>query len=148
MSNIILQQNLERIIKERGYHVQELEREARVGKNSIYYILKGIVKKPSAALVQSIADAIGVTVRDLLTSPIKIDILDKKSLDLINSITSGVIKQVKESGYQLTYVDVTNIVKELFDYTTSGGGLKPDQNLIRWVLQQKCSNKQGSLEHA
>ena len=65
MSYTTLQKNLEKIIKDRNYQITELERRAGLKKNNIYNILKGISKKPSAELLQAVADALGVTVKDL-----------------------------------------------------------------------------------
>ena len=96
MSYTTLQKNLGKIIKDRNYQITELERKAGLKKNNIYNILKGMSKKPSAELLQAVADALGVTVKDLYNPSVETrDYLNNEDFDLMEKVIKTIIEEVK-----------------------------------------------------
>ena len=61
-----LNDNLNRILKERNINVHQLSRGAGVNHENLYIILKEKNKNPGIYTVKKIADYLGVTVDELL----------------------------------------------------------------------------------
>ena len=58
--------NLNRILKERKTNVHQLSRGAGVNHENVYKILKGKNKNPGVYTVKKIADYLGVTIDELI----------------------------------------------------------------------------------
>jgi len=142
MSYATLQKNLENFIKDRNYQVTELERKAGLKKNNIYNILKGISKKPSAELLQAVAEALGVTIQDLYNPSVKIsDYLDNNDFTLMEKILKHTIGEIQNLNLQVTEVDLVNIILEIFHYSKPDPIKNLDKKFINWILQQRIQKK-------
>lgn len=142
MSYTTLQKNLEKIIKDRNYQITELERRAGLKKNNIYNILKGISKKPSAELLQAVADALGVTVKDLYNpSAETTDYLNNDDFELMEKVLKNIIEEVKNLKLKVTEVDLVNIILEVFNYSKPDPKKELDRKFINWILQQRIQKK-------
>lgn len=142
MSYATLQKNLEKIIKERNYQITELERKAGLKKNNIYNILKGISKKPSAELLQAVADALGVTVKDLYNPTAETrNYLNEDDFALIEKILKNVIEEIRNLDLKVTEVDLVNVVLEVFNYSKPDSQKELDKKFINWILQQRVHKK-------
>lgn len=64
-------ENLQRILSARGMNTLELVRLTKEPQNTIYAIVRG-ESEPRAAVLASIAEALGVTVDEILQNPKKI----------------------------------------------------------------------------
>ncbi|WP_341751195.1 MULTISPECIES: helix-turn-helix domain-containing protein [unclassified Candidatus Tisiphia] len=142
MSYTTLQKNLDKIIKDRNYQVTELERKAGLKKNNIYNILKGISKKPSAELLQTVADVLGVTVKDLYNPFIETkNYLNNDDFELMEKVLKTVIEEVKNLKLEVTEVDIVNIMLEVFNYSKPEPKKELEKRFINWILQQRIQKK-------
>ncbi|WP_342278549.1 helix-turn-helix transcriptional regulator [Candidatus Tisiphia endosymbiont of Myopa tessellatipennis] len=142
MSYTTLQKNLDKIIKDRNYQVTELERKAGLKKNNIYNILKGISKKPSAELLQTVADVLGVTVKDLYNPFIETkNYLNNDDFELMEKILKTVIEEIKNLKLEVTEVDLVNIMLEVFNYSKPEPKKELEKRFINWILQQRIQKK-------
>jgi hypothetical protein len=137
MTDSVLQRNLARLLKEQDIQVHELERMAGLKKNNVYYILKGISKKPSAEIIQSIASTLGVSINDLLENPVAREeiYLTDKHTKLITDIIQKLEQQRIASGLKLKYSQLISLVGEVYNYALTSGVLEADEKFIRWTLQ-------------
>ncbi|WP_341754356.1 helix-turn-helix transcriptional regulator [Candidatus Tisiphia endosymbiont of Dioctria rufipes] len=135
MSYTTLQKNLDKIIKDRNYQVTELERKAGLKKNNIYNILKGISKKPSAELLQTVADLLGVTVKDLYNPFIETkNYLNNDDFELMEKVLKTVIEEIKNLKLEVTEVDLVNIMLEVFNYSKPEPKKELEKRFINWIL--------------
>jgi transcriptional regulator with XRE-family HTH domain len=142
MSYTTLQKNLDKIIKDRNYQVTELERKAGLKKNNIYNILKGISKKPSAELLQTVADVLGVTVKDLYNPFIETkNCLNNDDFELMEKVLKTVIEEIKNLKLEVTEVDLVNIMLEVFNYSKPEPKKELEKRFINWILQQRVQKK-------
>ncbi len=142
MSYNALQKNLEKLIKDHNYHIADLERKAGLRKNNIYNIIKGISKKPSAELLQAVADVFGLTVKDLFTMPTEsYPSLTSEDLDLLIKVAEQVIVEIKAQQISVSCNDVTSIINEVFSYSSESKLTLPDEKFIKWVLKQKYTQR-------
>ncbi|WP_375327172.1 helix-turn-helix domain-containing protein [Candidatus Tisiphia endosymbiont of Nemotelus uliginosus] len=142
MSYTALQKNLEKLIKDHNYQIADLERKAGLRKNNIYNIIKGISKKPSAELLQAVADVFGLTVKDLFTmATSSYPSLTSEDLDLLTTVAQQVIAEIKAQQLKVSGMDVTSIINEVFDYSVESKLPVADEKFIKWILKQKYSQR-------
>lgn len=140
MSHIALKINLERLLKKYDYTTGDLERIAGLKKNNIYNILEGRSKKPSAEVLQSIANIFGITVNDLLHNQ---DVQPQSRLTTSNNfslfvaITKLVAEEILSQEIKATCSEITTIITEVYKYTVESNLLEADQKFIRWLVKQK-----------
>jgi len=141
MSYTTLQKNLERIVKDRNYQITELERKAGLKKNNIYNIIKGISKKPSAELLQSVADALGITIKDLYNPAIENTVyLNDNDFKLMENVLKSIIEEAQKIQLKITEVELTNIMLEVFKYSKPDPKQNIDKKFINWLLHQRINN--------
>jgi len=117
MSDTVLQKNLYKFIKERNIQITELERKSDLKKNSVYNIIKGISKKPSAEILQTIADTLGVTIKDLYDPAIKVnDYLNKHDYSLLEKTFPKIINTINELNLVVSELEFTQVLSEVFRY--------------------------------
>ncbi|WP_341790512.1 helix-turn-helix transcriptional regulator [Rickettsia endosymbiont of Polydrusus tereticollis] len=142
MSDTVLQKNLYKFIKERNIQIKELEIKAGLKKNSAYNILKGISKKPSAEMLQTIADTLGVTIKDLYDPTIKVnDFLNEKDYLLIEKILPEIIKTINKLNLVVSEVEFAHVFSEVFRYYRSMPEEDIDNKVIEWILHQRVQEK-------
>jgi transcriptional regulator with XRE-family HTH domain len=140
MSHNALQENLQRLIKDRNYPISEIEKIAGQKRNSVYNIIRGVSKKPSAELLQAIADVFGVTVKDLYKPPSdNIIELGSTNLDLFVKITYAIVTEIRDNSINMPCSKITEFINEVYEYCTSSEISEPDQKFIKWLLKQKYS---------
>ncbi|HJD65821.1 MAG TPA: helix-turn-helix transcriptional regulator [Rickettsia endosymbiont of Bembidion nr. Transversale] len=117
MSDTVLQKNLYKFIKERNIQITELERKAELKKNSVYNIIKGISRKPSAEILQTIADTLGVSIKDLYNPNIKVnDYLGQDDYILFQKILPEIIKTIKKLNLVVSETEFSQTLNEVFNY--------------------------------
>ncbi len=137
MSYSALQKNLEKLMKDHNYQISDLERKAGLRKNNIYNIIKGVSKKPSAELLQAVADVFGLTVKDLYSMPTPVyPALTSEDFDLLIKVTQKVIEEFKLLELKVSCRDVTSIINEMFDCAYENKDYDPTP-VIKWTLKQK-----------
>ncbi|MDN3031260.1 MAG: helix-turn-helix transcriptional regulator [Candidatus Tisiphia sp.] len=142
MSYNALQKNLEKLIKDHNYQIADLERKAGLRKNNVYNIIKGISRKPSAELLQAVADVFGLTVKDLFTMPTEsYPFLTSEDLDLLIQVAEQVIIEIKAQQLSVSCNDATLIINEVFNYSSESKLTLPDEKFIKWVLKHKYNQR-------
>ena len=135
-----LQKNLEALIRDRGCSITEAERRSGAKKNSLYNILSGASKKPSAEILQLYADFFGVTVKDLLAEDMNEQTyLSMEEIILLKEIVNYTAEESVKEKLNLTLVDFINIAKSSIDYAASSKEIKFDEKFTKWLLHQKAT---------
>ena len=143
MTETILQHNLVRLLEQREIDPFSLDRKAGINKGTVYNILKGRSKRPSADTLQAIADVFGITIKDLYEKePENLAPLNADQFKLLTAISEHVSKEVALQGYRLTYSEYCTIIHEVFKYAPDAE--KPDRKFVSWVLKQKHKQKLNS----
>ena len=107
MSYQILKRNLETIIKQKCLNITELERKAGLKKNNIYNITRGLSKNPSIETIQRIADALGITLKELYKEDFSEEksennFLNQDHLMLLDKVVSTVVGEVINLDLRIT----------------------------------------------
>ncbi|ASX28171.1 transcriptional regulator [Rickettsia sp. MEAM1 (Bemisia tabaci)] len=142
MSDTVLQKNLYKFIKERNIQITELERKAELKKNSVYNIIKGISRKPSAEILQTIADTLGVLIKDLYNPNIKVnDYLGQDDYILFQKILPEIIKTIKKLNLVVSETEFSQTLNEVFNYYRPTPDESIDNKIIEWILHQRVQEK-------
>ena len=134
-----LKNNIEKALQEHNYTIAQLEKKAGLKKNNVYNILKGIIQNPSSNNIQAIADALEISVEDLLSSKsnhIYTDKMLKEDQKLILDISKKIIKLSQEYHVPISINDFCNLLKKTFEYNKSFDLKRIDENHLRWTLEQ------------
>lgn len=142
MLDTLLQKNLYKFIKERNIQITELERKAELKKNSVYNIIKGISRKPSAEILQTIADTLGVSIKDLYNPIIKVnDYLGQDDYILFQKILPEIIKTIKKLNLVVSETEFSQTLNEVFNYYRHTPDESIDNKIIEWILHQRVQEK-------
>lgn len=142
MSHELLQKNLRYLLKHNNYTLYNFEKTFSIGTNNVLNILSGKSKKPSAELIQTIADALHVSTKTLFTTDIEaLPYFTHTSFVLLTNITKTIGEEVESLKLNLCYVDIINIIEEVYAYSTSteSHSTTVDKKFVHWLLKQKYS---------
>ena len=92
--------------------------------------------------MQAVADALGVTVKDLYNPSVKTrDYLNNDDFELMEKVLKNIIEEVKNLKLKVTEVDLVNIILEVFNYSKPDPKKELDRKFINWILQQRIQKK-------
>ncbi|HJD59289.1 MAG TPA: helix-turn-helix transcriptional regulator [Rickettsia endosymbiont of Omalisus fontisbellaquei] len=137
MSYVRLKKNIENFLKENNYNILELEKKASVKRGNISNILEGKSKRPSAELLQSIANVFCVTVEDLLDNNSVLPALSVNDLELITKLTQAASTQIINLNLNLTYAELTSIIKKMYNYHKDAQKIEVDETFLKWFLKNR-----------
>ena len=134
-------------MKAKNYSIPYLEKEANLTTHAVRNILRGKSKRPSAALLQAIADVFGCTVRDLLTEDQEMfqgndsievteDLLNSsyKYPELLAETLKIVNDKIKDRKQELTIQQVLSSIQEIYLHSLQKDPIKVDQNFAEWFI--------------
>ncbi len=127
----ILQDNITRILKHKGWTIQDLERKAGTNR-SIYNIFRN--RNPSVDLVHKITKALGVSYSELLDEYNEKTYI--KNLQLFSDVSNVVIHELQKlpKEINITFESVFIIMHEVYQYAAMQRLAKIDVQFVKWTL--------------
>lgn len=142
MGKEVLQKNIMRLIKDNGYSIAEVERMAKIQKNRVFNLIKGITTNPSQKLLESIAKFFKMTVSDLYKDQLNKGIpVTDDDLSLMMDIMQNIITEIKNSNIKFFSHQIIHIFDDVYLYTKHAQSTKADVTYIKWALKQHSSNQ-------
>ncbi|WP_367364159.1 hypothetical protein [Candidatus Tisiphia endosymbiont of Nedyus quadrimaculatus] len=93
-------------------------------------------------MLQTVADVLGVTVKDLYNPFIETkNYLNNDDFELIEKVLKTVIEEIKNLKLEVTEVDLVNIMLEVFNYSKPEPKKELEKRFINWILQQRIQKK-------
>ena len=145
--SVYLQKQLSERIEANNFSVNALEKKAGLKRSAVRNILQGFSKKPSAAVLLSIAEALNCTVDDLLGSRSSSDIapnnikptskphnLHPWNDTLYIEAVKLVSKILSEKDSQLKSEQTIALINESYKYSLDKGSDKVDVDFTRWLV--------------
>jgi len=143
-----IDQQIDIRMKARHMSIVELESKAGLKTHAVRNILRGKSKSPSAVNLQAIADALGCTVKDLLTTPEVLEdslpmsleeVLQAKyskydKLGLFPEVIKAVDGIIQKKNKGLTIEQFLTCVKEVYLHSLQKDPTKVDQNFAEWFM--------------
>ncbi len=143
-----IDQQIEVRMKAKNMSIVELESLAGLKTHAVRNILRGKSKSPSAVNLQAIADALGCSVKDLLTTPEALEDSLPLSLEevlqakyskfdkhgLFPEIVKVVDKLIEKQNKDLTVEQFLTSVKEIYLHSLQKDPSKVDMDFTEWFL--------------
>lgn len=143
-----IDQQIEVRMKAKNMSIVELENQAGLKTHAVRNILRGKSKSPSAVNLQAIADALGCSVKDLLTTPEVLEdsllmsleevlqakylVCDKKGL--FPEVVKVVDKLIEKQNKDLTVEQFLTSVKEIYLHSLQKDPTRVDMDFAEWFL--------------
>ena len=143
-----LQMQLKMRMENLNLSAAALERKANLKIHAVRNILLGKSKRPSGETLQSIADALGCSVKDLFSSTEinnhsfneekkKTDIFDAS---LFLASTETALKLFTEKDFKPTLEQTISMIKEIYSYSYKNNLMKVDENFAKWLLDKEITS--------
>lgn len=148
MTSMRIDQQIEARMKARNMSIVELESLAGLKTHAARNILRGKSKNPSAVNLQAIADVLGCSVKDLLSTPEVLEEALPVSLEevlqgkyttydkqgLFPKVTQAVDEFVQTQNKNLTVEQFLTAVKEIYLHSLQKDPTKVDQDFAGWFM--------------
>lgn len=134
-------------MKAKNLSILALEREAGLKTHAVRNILRGNSKRPSAEIVQAVADVLGCTVKELLEnqeifqeneegSDSRDDLLQSPYTypDLLVDTARHLNEELKQRKYDLTVQQVLTCLEETYLRSCRQHPEKVDKEFMKWFL--------------
>ncbi|MBP9674327.1 MAG: helix-turn-helix transcriptional regulator [Bacteriovoracaceae bacterium] len=131
-------------MRAKNLSLSELEKEAGLKPHAVQNILRGRSKRPSADILQAVADVLGCSVKDLLTPqeityeeelahPNK-ELLNREyeHPELFSKIVNFVNDALKSKENKLTIEQFINCIQEIYLHSLQKDPTKVDEEFAEW----------------
>ena len=138
MSSELVKKNITRILQERGWKLQDLERKAGTNRN-IYNIFSGKSTNPSAELLQKIAKTLNVDYKELIEDPKNIHYVDNYKLLL--EACQKVIAEIQSlpENIKISYEALFILILEVYSYAEQFNNTTVDDQFVKWSIMKYYS---------
>lgn len=133
MSNLIIKKNIEKILKERGWRIADIENKIGKGR-SVTNIIRGKSQNPTIEVLQSIASALCIDVQELLIDHEDLDYM--LNVNLLEDTCNKIIKELKSVNLSanIKYSSVFPLIREAYEYSIQLSLNQADNNFIKWLI--------------
>ena len=138
MGSELLKENITRILQERGWKLQDLERKAGTNRN-IYNIFSGKSTNPSAELVQKIAKTLNVDYKELIENPKDISYINdyKLLLEACQKVITEI--QLLPKSIKISYEALFILILEVYSYAEQFNNTSIDDQFVKWSIMKYYS---------
>ncbi len=126
------------LMERREVNAVDIEKRSGLSRNTVYSILAGNSKNPSAANLYLIAKALGVTLESLLIDEeeIVIDSLSEEQIVAFSDTTSSTINTIIAKKMIFSLDELIALIKEVYQYTLKSNPPSVDDRFIDWLLEK------------
>lgn len=133
--------NIQRLLKERGWSIMELERKAGTEKkHNIQNVLRGVSRNPSIELTQAIANAFNIDIKELLKDPHQ-QIPHIRDFALFNNICAIVTRELRAQSSEISIDKLFTIIKEVYVYSTKFEPITVEEKFVKWTVMKELGSK-------
>lgn len=135
MAAEVLKKNIDRILKERGWKLQDLERKAGTNR-TIHNIFRNKSTNPSVDLIQKIAKALKVGYNELLEEHTESNYIQDP--DLLLEAFEKIISEIKKlpKDIEISFETVFLLSLEVYLYTNSLHLKNIDAQFVKWTIMK------------
>lgn len=143
MAAEVLKDNINRILKERGWKLQDLERKAGTNR-TIYNIMRESSNNPSLDLLEKIAKALNVDYKELINDHSNVQYINDYSLLL--EACSKVIAELKllPENLKISFDAVCILILEVYSYADQFKNDTIDPQFVKWSVMKYYSIDQSN----
>lgn len=144
-----LKQQIQFRTQSKGMSINALEREANLGRMSVWNIIHGNLKKPKLENIKAIAKVLGCSVEDLVgpndgsqpevvfSSPIKPKTHYRWDTNLFLEATKAVSGCINDkTRSELKLEKMISLISESYKYSLAKGESKIDKDFTKWLVER------------
>ena len=117
----------------------DIQKLTGLNRNTIYSIIAGNSKNPSAHNLQLIAKALNVSLSSfLIDEPTDfLDNLNQVQIDCYKKSTTSVIDYLLKKETKISLNRLTSIIKEVYQYSMNSQPPKIDEQFVAWIIDKQ-----------
>jgi transcriptional regulator with XRE-family HTH domain len=131
-----LQKKINGLMAQKKIRAVDIERETGLSRNTVYSIIAGNSKNPSASNLQLIANALGVTLESILIDEEEILSLSDQQMKAFSDATSATISSIIEKKLNFPLSKLLSIIKEVYQYALKTNPPYVDNKFVDWLLDK------------
>ncbi|WP_425360418.1 helix-turn-helix domain-containing protein [Candidatus Tisiphia endosymbiont of Ceraclea dissimilis] len=130
-----LQTKLNSLMIQKNINAVEIEKKTGISRNTVYSILYGSSKNPSASNLQLIAKALDVNLEALIVdSEINLEVLTVEQIKIFSKATSITINMLIEKNLNFSFTNLTALIKEIYEYALKKQSV--DSTFVDWMIEK------------
>ncbi|WP_375331453.1 helix-turn-helix domain-containing protein [Candidatus Tisiphia endosymbiont of Oplodontha viridula] len=130
-----LQARLNSLMAQKNINAIDIERKTGLSRNTVYSILYGSSKNPSANNLQLIAKALDINLEALvIDNEINLEILTVDQIKIFSKATSATINILIERNLSFSLRNLTVLIKEVYEYALKKQSV--DNIFIDWIIDK------------
>ncbi|WP_250310802.1 helix-turn-helix domain-containing protein [Rickettsia endosymbiont of Oedothorax gibbosus] len=130
-----LQTKLNSLMIQKNINAVEIEKKTGISRNTVYSILYGSSKNPSASNLQLIAKALDVNLEALIVdSEINLEALTVEQMKIFSKATSITINMLIEKNLNFSFTNLTALIKEIYEYALKKQSV--DSTFVDWMIEK------------
>ena len=139
MTNV--QAKINELMTQKKITVLDIEKNTGINRNTIYSILSGTSKNPSANNLQLIAKALGVSLQAILMDEAEIgsDRLNRNQMETFRDVTAATINIIIEKNKEMPLDKIVSLIKEVYLYSIKLDPPSIDNRFIDWLIDKDKS---------
>jgi transcriptional regulator with XRE-family HTH domain len=139
MTNV--QAKINELMTQKKITVLDIEKSTGINRNTIYSILSGTSKNPSASNLQLIAKALGVSLQAILMDEAEIgsDRLNRNQMETFRDVTAATINIIIEKNKEMPLDKIVSLIKEVYLYSIKLDPPSIDNRFIDWLIDKDKS---------
>ncbi|MCC8371398.1 MAG: helix-turn-helix transcriptional regulator, partial [Rickettsia endosymbiont of Pseudomimeciton antennatum] len=112
-----LQTKLSSLMMQKNINAVEIEKKTGLSRNTVYSILYGSSKNPSANNLQLIAKALDISLEALVVNnEVNFEVLTVDQMKIFSKATSLTINMLIEKNLNFSFANLTALIKEVYEY--------------------------------
>ncbi|MDR0296496.1 MAG: helix-turn-helix transcriptional regulator [Rickettsia sp.] len=132
---VSLQTKLSSLMTQKNINAVEIEKKTGMSRNTVYSILYGSSKNPSASNLQLIAKALDVNLEALVVdNEVNLEVLTIDQMKIFSKATSLTINMLTEKNLNFSFANLTALIKEVYEYALKKQYV--DNTFIDWVIDK------------
>ena len=133
-----LPKKISQLMTSKKINAVDIERETGLNRNTVYSIVAGRSKNPSAQNLQLIAQALGVTLESILMDEeeMRINSLSEQQMQAFAATTSATVNIIVANKLNFSLDKLISIIREVYKYTLKATPPSVDERFIDWLLDK------------
>ncbi|MDC0864357.1 helix-turn-helix transcriptional regulator [Rickettsiaceae bacterium] len=133
-----LPKKISQLMTNKKINAVDIERETGLNRNTVYSIVAGSSKNPSAQNLQLIAQALGVTLESILMDEeeMRINSLSEQQMQAFAATTSATVNIIVANKLNFSLDKLISIIREVYKYTLKATPPSVDERFIDWLLDK------------
>ncbi|WP_341763799.1 helix-turn-helix transcriptional regulator [Candidatus Tisiphia endosymbiont of Beris chalybata] len=114
----------------------DIEKTTGLNRNTIYSIISGTSKNPSAHTLQLIAKALDVSLDSIFIEEeeFKGELLSMEQMEIFSNATSATIEILIERNLNFPFTNLIDLIKEVYQYSLKKQSV--DSTFINWMVDK------------